>query len=122
MKRVLLTLAFVPAVVFAQAKEYHGAIAYSLGTGAHGWASNHPSRAAADKAALSHCRKHAKAKDCKVEVSFVNACAALAVGPDGFGTAWGSLQQAVDDEAFKLCAKHSKACAVVRRVCSDGKG
>jgi hypothetical protein len=120
MRRALLTLALVPAVVFAQAKEYYGAIAYSLGTGAHGWASNHPSRAAAEKAALSHCRKHAK--DCKVQVWFVNACGALAVGADGFGTAWGNPQKAADDEAFKLCAKHSKACAVVRRVCSDGKG
>ena len=120
MKRALLTLAFVPAVAFAQVKEFYGAFAYSLATGAHGWASNHPSRAAAEKAALSHCRKHAK--DCKVQVWFVNACGALAVGADGFGTAWGNPQQAADDEAFKLCAKHSKACAVIRRVCSDGKG
>lgn len=120
MRCALLILALAPAAAFAQAQEYYGAIAYSPRTGAHGWASNHPSRTAAEKAALSHCRKHGK--DCKVQVWFVNACGALAVGADGFGTAWGSPQQAADDEAFKLCAKHSKACAVVRRVCSDGKG
>lgn len=122
MRCALLILALAPAAAFAQAQEYYGAIAYSPRAGAHGWASNHPSRAAAEKAALSHCRKHAKAKDCAVQVWFVNACGALAVGADGFGTAWGNPQQAADDEAFKLCAKHSKACAVIRRVCSDGKG
>jgi hypothetical protein len=120
MRRVVLILAFIPAVILAQAKEYYGAIAYSPRTGAHGWSFNHPSRTAAEKVALSNCKK--LAPDCKTQVWFKNACGALAVGADGFGTAWGNPQQAADDEAFKLCAKHSKACAVIRRVCSDGKG
>lgn len=118
MKRlVLIIVALSPAAAFAQ--DFYGAIAYSAGTGAHGWASNHPSRKAAERVALSNCRKHAA--DCKTQVWFKNACGALATGKGGFGTAWGNAQNAVDDEALKLCAKHAKGCTVVRRVCSDGK-
>jgi uncharacterized protein DUF4189 len=112
-------LALLPGTTLGQ-QEYFGAIAYSLRTGAHGWASNHPSRSAAEKVALANCRKYAT--DCKTQVWFKNACAALATGEGGgFGTAWGNSQKAVDDEALKLCAKHAKGCSVVRRVCSDGK-
>lgn len=117
MRGVLLLLALVPVAAFAQ--DYYGAIAYSPGTGAHGWSLNHPSRNAAEKVALSNCSKHAA--DCKTQVWFKNACGTLATGKGGFGTAWGNPQKAADDEALKLCARHAKGCSVVRRVCSDGK-
>jgi len=117
MRGTLLIFLLLPVAAFAQ--DYYGAIAYSPRSGAHGWASNHPSRKAAENVALSNCRKHAP--DCKTQVWFKNACGALATGKGGFGTAWGSVPNAVDDEALKLCAKHAKECAVVRRVCSDGK-
>jgi hypothetical protein len=117
MRRVVLILAFIPAVVLAQAKEYYGAIAYSLGTGAHGWANDHPSRAAAEKAALANCRKFAK--DCKAVVWFKNACGAIAVGSKGYGWGWGEKQAAAEIEALKSCSKHTMGCTVHRHVCTS---
>lgn len=117
MRRVVLILAFMPAVVLAQAKEYYGAIAYSLGTGAHGWANDHPSRPAAEKAALANCRKFAK--DCKAVVWFKNACGAIAVGSKGYGWGWGEKQAAAEIEALKSCSKHTMGCTVHRHVCTS---
>ena len=121
MRCLLLILALVPAAAFAQPQEYYGAIAYTVTGKAYGWASDHPTREAAEKAALAHCRKFAE--DCRVAVWFRNACAALAIGPKGdYGSAWGETQEATDKEALKLCAKYSKGCVVRHRVCTAGKG
>lgn len=114
MRRTLLLLAFIPAAALAQ--EYYGAIAYSPATQAHGWANDHPSRSAAEKEALLHCRK--EAKDCRVLVWFRNACGALAVGPKGYGWAWADKQATAEIEALKNCSKHSAGCSVNRRVCT----
>jgi hypothetical protein len=113
---LIFALALPPA---AAAQDYYGAIAYSSSRKAHGWSSNHPSRVAAQKAALSFCGEHAP--DCRIQVWFKNACATLATGPGGYGTAWGSTQAAADSEALKLCGQHSKGCTVARRVCTEGK-
>jgi hypothetical protein len=117
MRGALLILGLLPALALAQ--DYYGAIAYSPGKKAHGWAYNHPTRKAAESAALGNCRKFAP--DCKTLVWFKNACAALATGPGGYGSAWGSTQTAADGEALKLCGQHSKGCSVTRRVCTEGK-
>ena len=117
MWRLVLILAFIPAVVLAQAKEYYGAIAYSPTTRAHGWSFNHPSRTAAEKVALSNCRK--LAPDCKTQVWFKNACGALATGSKGPGWDWGDDQATADRRAIAICALHSKACTVQRRFCTS---
>jgi hypothetical protein len=117
MRGTLLILLLLPAAAFAQ--DYYGAIAYSPRSKAHGWAFNHSSQKAAQNTALSNCRRHAP--DCKTVVWFLNACAALAIGEAGYGSAWGSTQAAADKEALKLCATHTKDCAVVRRVCTEGQ-
>src|SRR5574339_259641 len=49
---IVLALA-APSVLLAA--DYFGAIAYSTSTGAHGWSKDHPSRAAAQKAARAAC-------------------------------------------------------------------
>ena len=110
-------LVLLPSAAFAQ--DYYGAIAYSPGKKAHGWASNHPSRTAAQRTALENCRKYAP--DCKTVVWFLNACATLATGEAGYGSAWGSTQAAADKEALKLCGSHTRACTVVRQVCTEGR-
>lgn len=115
---ILVLLLLVPAAAWAE-QEYYGAIAYSPTRKAHGWSTNHPSRVAAQKAALAFCTEHAP--DCRIQVWFKNACASLATGPGGYGSAWGSNQAAADGEALKLCGKHSKDCNVARRVCTEGK-
>ena len=117
MRGVLLLLALAPLVALAQ--DYYGAIAYSPSKKANGWAYNHPTRQGAESTALGNCRK--LAADCKTLVWFVNACGSLATGPGGYGSAWGSTQAAADEEALKLCGKHSKGCTVARRVCTEGR-
>ena len=118
MKRLLLIIVTLsPAAALGQ--DHDGAIAYSPRTKAHGWAFNHPSQKAAQATALYNCRQHAP--DCKTVVWFLNACAALATGEGGYGSAWGSTQAAADKEALKLCASHTKGCTIARRVCTEGK-
>ena len=100
----------------AYAADYYGAIAYSPTTRAHGWAKDHPSRQAAERASLSGCAQHAA--DCSAVLWFKNACGALATGPKGAGWAWDQKQSAADQGAISACAKHSTACTVKRRVCT----
>lgn len=111
---VLLFLLSLPGMVLAQ--DHFGAIAYSNRTKAHGWAKDFASRAAAEKAALASCAKHAD--DCTAVLWFKNACGALATGPKGSGWGWAETQSLADSGAMNACAKHSTACTVKRRVCT----
>ena len=93
-----------------------GAIAYSPSTGVHGLSNDLGSQEEAEKAALSSCAQ--RARDCKVPLWFRNACGALAVGPNGFGTGWGVDQGVAESYALKSCAQYSKNCTVRRWVCT----
>jgi len=94
----------------------YGAIAYSPSTRAHGWAYDYPSRAAAERAALANCRR--QASDCTVPIWFRNACGALAIGPNGYGTGWGTSRGLAERYALSSCRRHSSGCAVTRWVCT----
>jgi hypothetical protein len=113
LKVLLLSLAMPVA---ALAADHYGAIAYSPAKRAHGWAKDHPSREAAERAAVAACGKHAA--DCQPVLWFKNACGALATGPKGAGWAWNPDQQTADTAALGVCGKHSKACTVKQRVCT----
>jgi len=113
--RALLILSlWIPAAALAQ--DYFGAIAYSPNSGAHGWANDQPSRAAAERAALTACRSHAD--DCRTVVWFKNACGTLATGPKVYGWGWGATQDLADAEAMKACAQHATRCTVKQRLCT----
>ncbi len=115
---LICVLMLVPSMTWAQ--DNFGAIAYSPKVGARGWATNHPSRQAAERAALASCQKFAT--DCQIVVWFRNACGALATGQkNAYGSAWGETQTATDTEALKLCARYSKACVIKQRLCTAGK-
>ncbi|PXX53288.1 uncharacterized protein DUF4189 [Nocardia tenerifensis] len=70
----------------------YGTLAVSPGTGKVVEAVDHPSRVAADAAAIRDCGVY----DCRIEVRFVNGCAAIARGADGqfAGEAAGSREEA----------------------------
>jgi serine/threonine-protein kinase len=114
---ILIALLF-PALVLAE--DYFGAIAYSPRTGADGWAKDHPSRKAAERAALSGCRQHAK--DCRSVVWFKNGCGTLATSAKAYGWGWGTTQELADAEAIKACGKHASGCKVKRQVCTARPG
>jgi hypothetical protein len=93
-----------------------GAIAYSPATGVHALTTDHGSQEEAERAALASCAQ--RAKDCKVPLWFRNACGALAVGPNGYGTGWGVDQGLAESYALKSCAQYSKNCTIRRWACT----
>lgn len=98
-------------------KDRYGAIAYSPSTRAHGWAYDYASRRDAERRALSRCGRHAR--DCIVPVWFRNACGALAIGFDGYGTGWGESRKQARTYALESCRRYSGGCSVVRWVCTS---
>jgi serine/threonine-protein kinase len=99
-------------------QEYYGAIAYSPSTRAYGWAYDYASRGGAKERALAQCQRHADANDCVVPVWFRNACGALAIGADGYGTGWGVSRKLAESYAIQSCGRYSDGCSVVRWVCT----
>jgi hypothetical protein len=109
----------VPAI--ASAADYYGAFAFSQNTGASGWSKNYTSQSEAEGAALQVCFQTQGASDCKVSYSFVNSCAALAVGGDnGWGADWGANVQAAENKALHTCAGYSYNCKIITSQCSNG--
>ena len=125
MLRVSQLAALLFAMIFscaALAQDYFGAIAYSARSGANGWAKDHASREAAEKAALAACSNHAK--DCRAVLWFKNGCGALASGarPHIYGYGWGTTQALADAEALKGCAKNARDCKLNHQVCTARSG
>jgi Domain of unknown function (DUF4189) len=116
LRGILLILLLLPAAALAQ--ELFGSIAYSPGSGAYGWAKDHLSREAAERASLAACRK--RAKDCRNVLWFKNGCGALAVSAKAYGWGWGSTQALADGEAIKACSKHATGCKVTSQACTAG--
>lgn len=114
------TILSIPAT--ASAADNHGAFAFSQKTGASGWAKNFTSQSEAEGAALQYCFETKGATDCKVAYSFVNSCAALAVGGDnGWGADWGVNKQAAENKALHTCTGYSYDCKIVISECSNGQ-
>jgi hypothetical protein len=91
-----------------------GAIAYSRATKAFGYAINMPSREAAAERAVQQCGS----PGCEVVQRFRNACAALAIGRNGFGAAWAFNQRAAAIRAGEICDRYSAGCSIKVSVCS----
>ncbi len=100
----------------AAAQDFYGAIAYSPSTGAHGWSFDYRSRNEAENVAKSNCGKHAT--DCIVPIWFRNACGALAVGSNGYGSGWGTSQKIAEGYALQVCGKHTTGCTIKRWACT----
>jgi Domain of unknown function (DUF4189) len=98
------------------AAQNYGAIAYSPSTKAYGWSYDYPSRSAAESVAMSNCGKHAN--DCIVPLWFRNACGALAIGSNGYGTAWASERAGAEKQALVVCRRYTMDCAVKQWVCT----
>lgn len=116
MKKYLLVLLLLSGNCLAA--DQFGAIAYSTATSANGWAKDHASRQAAERAAVKGCSQHAR--DCKAVLWFKNGCGALAISAKAYGWGWGTTQKLADAEAIKACSKHAKNCKVTQQVCTTG--
>ena len=83
-----------------------GAIAYGERSRAFGYSFDHDSAAAADRVALTACKK--RGDDCKVVASFSNACAALASGTqDKFAFAKAVTRKQAEADALAACVKNA---------------
>lgn len=117
----MLTAALLSIPAVASANDFYGAFAFSQNTGASGWSKNYGSQSEAEGAALQVCFQTKGASDCKVAYSFVNQCAALAVGGDnGWGADWGANIQAAENKALHTCSGYSYDCKILTSQCSDG--
>ena len=102
-------------------RERHGAIAYSVRKQVHGYSYGYESEKAAGDVALQNCRRQdSAADDCRVLVTFHNACGALARGDKGaHGLDWGHTGREAGAKAFEKCrARGGDSCKVERQVCS----
>lgn len=111
---MVAAVSFMPA---AQAQDMYGAIAYSPSSGAHGYAYDYASQAGAEDRALDECRSYGEG--CQNVMWFRNACGALAVGPDGWGSDWGEDRSRAENKAINACQQHSSNCQVIRWVCTS---
>jgi len=104
--------------------ERHGAIAYSARKNVYGYSFDYGSSRPAADAAVANCRKeHKGASDCKVLVTFRNACGALALGNNGaHGSAWGLSQREAATKALANCRPYGgTSCKIERQVCSGAR-
>lgn len=97
-----------------------GAIASRAGW--YGYAFNHASRDAAERAARAQCDRTAgRAGTCEVRVAFDRSCGALATGNFGeWGAASAATKGAAGQAAIAQCEGHlpTEPCRVVTSVCS----
>ena len=102
-------------------RERHGAIAYSAKKEVYGYSYDVGSSNEAAAAALRNCRNQGKgADDCKVVVTFRDACGALALGDNGaYGSAWALSRRDAAVKALAECRPHGgSSCKIERQVCS----
>jgi serine/threonine-protein kinase len=119
---VITTLALTLAVpLAASAKDYFGAIAFSKSTKDASWALDYDTKSDAERAASGHCEAMHNAGDCEAINSFVNTCASLATGDEGFGADWDNDKNAAETKAMEACSKQSGNCKVLVSVCSKGE-
>lgn len=115
--RLVILALLLSLPVAAQAQSF-GAIAYSPPTGQWGWSHQYGDRASAEARALAECQG-AATHGCRVAIWFNNACGALAVGPNGWGTGWGDVVGRAQAEAMGVCGQHSRGCTIRMDVCSN---
>ena len=98
----------------ASARDYYGAIAFSMDSGRVGWANDYGSRGAAENNAQSAC-----GSGCASVIWFRNACGAIATSSDhSYGTGWSTSRGAAESIAMGGCRKHASDCSIARWVCT----
>jgi len=100
----------------------YGAIAYSPSTGGFGFSFKYASRPDAEGRATRECLRQVNKDDCKVEIWFHDACAALAEGESGIRAAASAPSQDIANRAaLENCKSDNKGerCEVKVAVCSE---
>ncbi|BAW97053.1 serine/threonine-protein kinase [[Synechococcus] sp. NIES-970] len=95
-----------------------GAIAFSEATGEYGYVIDVASQAEAEQAAVDDCEFFAESGDCRALVWFQNACGAIAMGPEAYGSGWGADVATAEAAAVDVCSDFGSGCAVVDSICT----
>jgi serine/threonine-protein kinase len=98
-------------------RDLHGAIAYSSETGSWGYTYDYDSEARAGADAVRRCANYAD--DCRVVLTLVDQCGALAETANGaIGTGRGATQKEAEAQSLAACNANGEACTLVAWVCS----
>jgi len=73
--------------------------------------------ASAERAALNDC-KNKGGDQCKIKVSYVNACGAMSVGDKTFNVNWGLTEEEAIDKSMATCRKDDANCITYFTTCS----
>jgi hypothetical protein len=113
-----VVLLSIPSIAPAQARDFHGAIAFGIDNGAYGVSSDFGSRAGAEHAALRLCRSYG-GQGCKIVVWFKNACGGLAISQrNGFGAGWAESAEEAREMALDGCYRYNPTCQGEKVVCT----
>jgi serine/threonine-protein kinase len=107
--------------VSANAQTRYGAIAFSESIGAHGWSAGYPSRQSAEQRALNECAFYAQ--NCRIVISFRNACGVLVAGDgNAWAANWSVAPEAAKHSAMLTCSQRAESCQLKRWVCTGNSG
>lgn len=95
-----------------------GAIATASDVGAYGFSYSQGSKRAAEKKALSQCKKNSGGKTCKLRHTYHDQCAALAWGEEGNDVASAAELKDAERLALGACTKWTGGCAIEYSGCS----
>ncbi|QCS48547.1 DUF4189 domain-containing protein [Picosynechococcus sp. PCC 11901] len=98
---------------------FFGAIAFSEATGEYGYVIDVPTQAEAEQAAVEDCEFFAASGDCQALVWFRNACGAIAMGPEAYGSGWGADIESAEAAALDVCSDFGSGCEVVDSICTS---
>ena len=113
----LLSIALIGITAKANVPQPYGAIAYSATDGIYGISSQNPTIEGAEQEAQGNCAVIAGGRNCRVVISYGNACAALAISDDG---AWGA--DSARTTRGELMRGMNEAFAKARAQCENRGG
>jgi len=98
--------------------DHWGAIATDGPGGGFGAAVNMSSRGDAENAALADCQSKKGSPNCKIELSYINQCAAMVVGDVGHNSNVGPTPNAAVLAAMNVCNAGDHHCFAYYTGCS----
>ena len=94
-----------------------GAISVDISNGKFGAGKSMRTKSQAEKAALDDCVKEG-GKNCVIDLSYYDQCAAVAWGTDYVTTASAETKEQASSRASETCGKQTSACKIYYSECS----
>lgn len=106
-----------PKVIKQQWADRWGAIAGDNVKGILGAVTGKKNKRSAEKAALKECH-YKGGKNCRIELSYYNQCAAMIVGNTGFGFNNAASEERAKEIGMQKCQASDSNCKVFYSACS----